>query len=205
MSKELDKAIKKGVKVVLMDNDIPAWKRKTAVVATNNLKGGTLAGTHLATRLKAGDTLGILQGVPGVPALDDRVKGILKGLAALRSQIKIVAQLETDCAQDKGLTAVQDILTREANVTAIYGACGPPIIGAVQTLKNAGKKPGDVILVGFDALPDELTQIKAGWETASVAQFPAKIGQLGVDTLYQAVMGKKVPKNLDTGTALVKG
>ena len=181
------------------------WKRKTAVVATNNLKGGTLAGTHLATRLKAGDTLGILQGVPGVPALDDRVKGILKGLAALRSQIKIVAQLETDCAQDKGLTAVQDILTREANVTAIYGACGPPIIGAVQTLKNAGKKPGDVILVGFDALPDELTQIKAGWETASVAQFPAKIGQLGVDTLYQAVMGKKVPKNLDTGTALVKG
>ena len=199
------KGIKKGVKVVLMDNDIPAWKRKTAVVATNNLKGGTLAGTHLATRLKAGDTLGILQGVPGVPALDDRVKGILKGLAALRSQIKIVAQLETDCAQDKGLTAVQDILTREANVTAIYGACGPPIIGAVQTLKNAGKKPGDVILVGFDALPDELTQIKAGWETASVAQFPAKIGQLGVDTLYQAVMGKKVPKNLDTGTALVKG
>ena len=39
MSKELDKAIKKGVKVVLMDNDIPAWKRKTAVVASaNNLK-----------------------------------------------------------------------------------------------------------------------------------------------------------------------
>ena len=35
MSKELDKAIKKGVKVVLMDKDIPAWKRKTAVVATN--------------------------------------------------------------------------------------------------------------------------------------------------------------------------
>lgn len=130
---------------------------------------------------------------------------MLNGLGALKSQIKIVAQLETDCAQDKGLTAAQDILTREENVTAIDGACGPPIIGAVQALKNAGKKPGDVILVGFDALPDELTQIKAGWETASVAQFPAKIGQLGVDTLYQAVKGKKVPKNVDTGTALVKG
>ena len=49
MSKELDKAIKKGVKVVLMDNDIPAWKRKTAVVATNNLKGGTLAGSWRET------------------------------------------------------------------------------------------------------------------------------------------------------------
>ena len=111
-------------------------------------------------------------GRAGVPALDDRVKGMLNGLGTLRSQIKIVAKLETDCAQDKGLTAVQDILTREANVTAIYGACGPPIIGAVQALKNAGKKPRDVILVGFDALPDELTQIKAGWETASVRAVP---------------------------------
>ena len=75
----------------------------------------------------------------------------------------------------------------------------------VRRLKNAGKKPGDVILVGFDALPDEVTQIKAGWETASVAQFPAKIGRLGVDTLYKAARGKKVPKNVDTGTAMVIG
>ena len=40
--------------------------------------------------LKAGDTLGILEGVPGVPALDARVNGMLAGLGALRSQIKVV-------------------------------------------------------------------------------------------------------------------
>jgi ABC-type sugar transport system substrate-binding protein len=205
VSKELDKAIKKGVKIVLMDNDIPAWKNKTSVVATNNLKGGTLAGKYLATRLKPGDTLAILEGVPGVPALDARVTGMLAGLGALKSQIKVVSKLETDCAQDKGLTAAQDILTANPNVTAIYSACGPPAVGAVQALKNAGKKPGDVILVGFDALPDEVAQIKAGWETASVAQFPAKIGGMGVDTLYKAVKGTKVAKNVDTGTSLVAG
>jgi ribose transport system substrate-binding protein len=203
VSKALDKAIKKGVKVVLMDNDIPAWKRKTSVVATNNLKGGTLAGKFLATKLKPGDTLGILEGVPGVPALDDRVTGMLAGLGALKGQIKVVSKLETDCAQDKGLSAAQDMLTANSGITAIYSACGPPALGAVQALKNAGKKPGEVILVGFDALPDEVAQVKAGWETASVAQFPAKIGRLGVDTLYKAVKGKKVLKNVDTGTALV--
>jgi ABC-type sugar transport system substrate-binding protein len=203
VSKELDKAVKKGVKVVLMDNDIPTWKNKTALVATNNLKGGTLAGRYLATKLKAGDTLGILQGVPGVPALDDRVNGMLDGLGSLKSQIKVVAKLETDCAQDKGLSAAQDILTANPKITAIYAACGPPALGAVQALKNAGKKPGEVILVGFDALPDEVAQIKEGWETASVAQFPAKIGGMGIDTLYKAVKGKKVAKKVDTGTALV--
>jgi simple sugar transport system substrate-binding protein len=203
VSKELDKAIKKGVKVVLMDNDIPTWKRKTSVVATNNLKGGLLAGKYLTTKLKAGDTLGILEGVPGVPALDARVNGMLAGLGSLKSQIKVVSKLETDCAQDKGLTAAQDMLTANPSITAIYAACGPPVLGLVQVLKNQGKKPGDVIVVGFDALPDEVALIKAGWETASVAQFPAKIGSLGIATLYRAVKGKKVPKNVDTGTAMV--
>ncbi len=199
----LDKAVKKGIKVVLMDNDIPTWKRKTALVATNNLKGGRLAGVYLKTRLKPGDTLGILEGVPGVPALDDRVNGMLAGLGALKSKIKVVSKLETDCAQDKGLTAAQDMLTANPNVTAIYSACGPPALGAVQALRNAGKKKGAVILVGFDALPDEVAQIKSGWETASVAQFPSKIGGLGIDTLYKAVKGVKVPKSVDTGTAVV--
>ena len=203
VSKELDKAIKKGVKVVLMDNDIPTWKNKTSVVATNNLKGGVLAGKYLSTKLKAGDTLGILEGVPGVPALDARVNGMLAGLGSLKSQVKVVSKLETDCAQDKGLSAAQDMLTANPNVTAIYSACGPPVLGLVQVLKTQGKKTGDVIVVGFDALPDEVAQIQAGWETASVAQFPAKIGSMGVATLYRAVQGKKVPKSVDTGTALV--
>ncbi|HZR95511.1 MAG TPA: sugar ABC transporter substrate-binding protein [Gaiellaceae bacterium] len=197
----LNKAVKAGVKVVLMDNDLPTWKAKTAVVATNNLKGGTLAGKYLATKLKAGDTLGILEGVPGVPALDDRVNGMLAGLGSLKSQIKVVSKLETDCDQTKGAQAAQTMLTANPNLTAIYSACGPPALGAIQSIKNAGVK--SIILVGFDGLTDEVTAIKAGTESASVAQHPTKIGSLGVDTLYKAVLGKKVPKKVDTGTSLI--
>ena len=40
-----------------------------------------LAGKYLAGKLKAGDTLGILEGVPGNQSLDDRVGGMLKGSA----------------------------------------------------------------------------------------------------------------------------
>jgi simple sugar transport system substrate-binding protein len=199
----LNKARKAGVKIVLMDNDIPSWKGKTAVVATDNLKGGVLAGKFLATKLKAGDTLGVLEGVPGVPALDARVTGMLAGLGALKSKIKVVSKLETDCDQTKGATAAQTMLTANQNLTAIYSACGPPALGAIQSIKNAGIKPGGILLVGFDASPDEVKAIRAGTETASVAQFPAKIGSLGIATLYRAVRGKAVPKNVDTGTALV--
>jgi simple sugar transport system substrate-binding protein len=198
----LNKAVKAGVKVVLMDNDLPTWKAKAAVVSTNNLKGGTLAGKYLAGKLKSGDTLGILEGVPGVPALDDRVNGMLAGLGAVKSTIKVVSKLETDCDQTKGAQAAQTMLTANPNLTAIYSACGPPALGAIQSIKNAGKA-GSIILVGFDGLADEVAAIKAGTENASVAQHPSKIGSLGVDTLYKAVKGAKVPKKVDTGTTLI--
>jgi simple sugar transport system substrate-binding protein len=197
----LNKAVKAGIKVVLMDNDLPTWKLKSSVVATNNLKGGALAGKYLATKLKAGSELGILEGVPGVPALDDRVNGMLAGLGSLKDQLKIVSKLETDCDQTKGAQAAQTMLTANPNLTAIYSACGPPALGAIQSIKNAGAK--GVILVGFDGSPDEILAIKAGTESASVAQHPAKIGSLGMATLYNAVLGKKVAKNIDTGTSLI--
>jgi ABC-type sugar transport system substrate-binding protein len=195
----LDDAIAKGVKVVLLDNDIPDWDGKSSVATTDNLKGGTLAGEYLASKLKAGDTLAVLEGVPGVPALDDRVKGMEKGLGD--SGVKIVGKAPTDCDQDKGVSATADLLEANPDVTAIYGACGPPVLGAIQAIKNA--KRDDIILVGFDALPDEVKQIVDGKEDASVAQFPSKMASLGLDTLLAAVQGKTVPKLVDTGTELV--
>jgi ABC-type sugar transport system substrate-binding protein len=199
----LVKAQKQGVRVILMDNDIPTWKGKSSVVATNNFKGGSLAGKYLAKHLKAGDKLGVLSGVPGVPALDARVNGMLAGLGSLRSQIKVVGKLETDCAQDKGFTAAQTILTANPDIKAMFSACGPPALGALQAIKRANIDPKDIWTVGFDAQPEEVAEIKAGNEDASVAQFPAKIGLLGIDTLWKVVNHKKVKKNVDTGTALV--
>ena len=115
----------------------------------------------------------------------------------------MVAEPATDCDQTKGLNAAQDLLTAHPDVTAIYGACGPPIIGALQAIKAAGKKPGAILVVGFDAAPDELAAIKAGDEAGSVAQFPAKMGSLGIDTAVKAAKGETVPANVDTGTEMV--
>jgi ABC-type sugar transport system substrate-binding protein len=36
-----------------------------------------------------------------------------------------------------------------------------------------------------------------------VAQFPAKMGELGVETAWKAVKGETVEPNVDTGTAVV--
>ena len=193
----LQKAVDGGIKVVLIDNDIPDWDGKTSVVATDNKAGGVLAGEYLAGQLAEGDTIAILEGVAGAPSLVDRVTGFQEGLG---DGFEIVASLPTDCDQTKGLDAAQDILTANPDVTAIYGACGPPIIGAIEAAQAAGS---GVMLVGFDAGPDEVAAIVAGDQLASVAQFPAKMGSMGAQAALDAVNGVDVPANIDTGTEMV--
>jgi len=195
----LQKAVDAGIKVILIDNDIPDWNGKTAVVATDNLAGGKLAGEYLAKTLKPGAKIAILQGVLGNPSLDDRVTGMLQGLG---SAATVVSKTPTDCDQTKGLNAGQDALTANPDLDAIYSACGPPITGALQAVKAAGKE-GKLVTVGFDASPDEITAIAGGTETASVAQFPSKMGSLGAQAAFDAASGKKVDAKVDTGTELV--
>ncbi|MER9977692.1 sugar ABC transporter substrate-binding protein [Mesorhizobium sp. M0085] len=197
----LDKAVAAGIKVVLVDNSIPNWKGQTALVSTNNLNGGKIAGEYLKTVLKSGDKIGILQGVPGVPALDDRVTGMMEGLGDVK--IDVVGKGATNCTLELGTSVTEDILTANPDLKAIYSACGPPIPGAVKSISNAGIANDNLIVVGFDACCGEIEAIKSGAEDASVAQFPAKMGELGIDTVVKAIRGEPVEANVDTGAGLV--
>jgi simple sugar transport system substrate-binding protein len=197
----LDKAIAKGVKVVLMDNNIPDWNGRTALATTDNYNAGKIAGEYLKTVLKSGDTLGILEGVPGVPSLDDRVKGMLDGLSGV--DVKIVGKGATNCTEELGISVAEDLLTKNPELKAIFAACGPPAAGAAQAIKNAGIANDKIVLAGFDFCCGEQEALEAGIEDATVAQFPAKMAELGVDALVKAIQGEKVESLIDSGAALV--
>ena len=197
----LDKAVAAGVKVVLMDNNIPGWDKRTALATTNNYNAGQIAGTYLKSALKDGDTLGILEGFPGVPSLDDRVKGMLDGLKGVK--VKIAGRGATNCTEELGISVAEDLLTANPDLKAIYAACGPPAAGAARAIKNAGIAGDKITLVGFDFCCGEAEMLTAGIEDATVAQFPAKMAELGVDALVKALRGEKVESLVDSGAALV--
>ncbi len=190
-----------GVKVVLMDNSIPGWKGQTALATTDNHAAGKLAGEALAGLTKDGDTLGILEGVPGVPALDDRVSGMLEGLGDRKLQI--VGRGATNCTEELGINIAQDLLTKDPELKAIYSACGPPAAGAARAIKTAGIDPAGIVLVGFDFCCGEEEALTDGLEDATVAQFPARMAELGVDALVRAIRGETVESLINSGAALV--
>jgi ABC-type sugar transport system substrate-binding protein len=197
----LEQAIKQGVKVVLVNEDLPKLAGKSSVVITDNLKGGELAGKYLKEQLNGEGKLAIMSGIPGVQALDQRVNGVLNQLKG--TQIEVVTTLRTDCDQTKGLNVTQAIGSAHPDVDAIYAACGPPVLGAIQARQKDDPFGKDLLLVGFDALPDEARAILAGDETASVAQFPQKMGTIGVQMAAKVARGERVPARIDTGTQIV--
>ncbi|HEX2429945.1 MAG TPA: sugar ABC transporter substrate-binding protein [Aestuariivirgaceae bacterium] len=197
----LDRAIAAGVKVVLMDNNIPDWNGRTALATTDNYAAGKIAGEYLKSVLQDGDTLGILEGVPGVPSLDDRVNGMLDGLQGV--DLEIVGRGATNCTEELGINVAEDLLTANPDLKAIYSACGPPAAGAARAIENAGIANDAIVLVGFDFCCGEAEALAAGTEDATVAQFPAKMAELGVDALVKAIRGEQVESLIDSGAALV--
>jgi simple sugar transport system substrate-binding protein len=195
----MNAAADKGVKVVLVDNDLTAFTKRTAVAATDNVKGGQAAGAYLKSVLKSGDTIGLMEGVRGVPALDARIQGVKDALQGTGVKV-IIGGAETKCDAAKGATVAQDLLTREPKLTAIYSACDDPAIAAAKVAKQKGKT---VLVMGYDGLPDSAKAIAAGDMNATIAQFPGKMASLGVEAAVNAVQGKTVEPFIDTGTQLV--
>ncbi len=129
---------------------------------------------------------------------------MLAGLGALKSKIKIVSKLETDCDQTKGAAAAQTILTANQNLTAIYSACGPPVLGAIQSVKNAGHQAGwnHPGRLRRAAARDQRRSRQEPRTPPWLSSRP-RSARSGLQLLYNAVNGKAVTKNVDTGTAIV--
>lgn len=195
----MDAAADKGVKVVLADNNLDAFKKKTAVAATDNVKGGEAAGAYLKSVLKSGDTIGLMEGVRGVPALDARIDGVKAALEGTGVKV-IIGGAETKCDSANGATVAEDLLTRQPKLTAIYSACDDPAIAAAKVAKQKGKT---ILVMGYDGLPDAAKAIESGDMRATIAQFPGKMAALGVEAAVQAAQGKTVESFIDTGTELV--
>lgn len=195
----LDAAADSGLVIVLADNDLADFTKKTAVAATDNVVGGQLAGEYLKSVLKEGDTIGLMEGVRGVPALDARIQGVKDALEGTGVEI-IIGGAETKCDSALGATVAEDLLTREPNLTAIYSACDDPAIAAAKVAADQGKQ---VMVVGYDGLPTAAQAIIDGDMTATIAQFPGQMAALGVEAAVNAVRGNPVEPFIDTGTELV--
>jgi ribose transport system substrate-binding protein len=194
----LQKAVDAGIPVVLIDTDIATFDAKSAFVGTDNKLGGQLAGEFIAGQLAAGDEVAIIRGAAGDPVHNVREEGATEALEA--AGLVVVAVQPADSDRAKGQSVGENLITANPNLKAIYATNDEMAIGAANAAQTAGKT---LVIVGFDASPDGLQSIQDGLLSASIAQFPTKIGELGTLTAAKVARGESVEAFVNTGVAVV--
>jgi ribose transport system substrate-binding protein len=169
-------------------------------VASDNVAGGKQAAEELGAALGKQGTVIVLQGVAGTSASRDRGAGFAEGMKAF-PDIKIVAKQTANFDRAAALDVTTNLLQANPGVTGVFAENDEMALGAVQALgAKAGK---DVKVVGFDGTTDGLAAIKAGTLVASIAQQPAKLGQLAVEQAAKVLKGDKIDATVPVGVVTV--
>jgi ribose transport system substrate-binding protein len=206
----LKEAADKGVIVVNIDNklDDAALKEKGFVVpfvGPDNRKGAKLVGDYLAKQLKAGDKVGILEGVSTTFNAQQRTAGFQDAMKAVGAQVVGVQSGQWE--MDKGNTVASAMLREHPDLKALLCGNDNMALGAVAAVKIAGKT-GKVLVVGYDNISAIKPMLDDGRVLATADQFAAKQAVFGIETALKAIKEKKTQKDLapvvETQVVLVK-
>lgn len=199
----LQRAVSQGVKVILLDNNLPNWSGKISYIGTDLPKGSTLAGQYLLSKLRAGAEVGIMPGILGLPAAVARYASTQQMLQKAGMKVFVASQAD-ECGQAQAVSVAQDLLTAHPALSAIYAICGPEALGMDQVVNAYDRKTGrHIVRVGFDVVTGEPQNVLDGKQDAAIAQFADNEGTYGVEYAIKAAEGQRIPTRIDTGTALV--
>jgi ribose transport system substrate-binding protein len=169
----------------------------TPVVASNTLLDPDTALSSVASSTDAtpfidfivgdmGETgkIGILGGVAAAgESLQVRWRPLVEQLAAQAPGITVLESEYSDFDRNKAAAIAAAMITRNPDLTAIYGISGPEGEGIAAAVEEAGKT-GRIKVYAYDATPGEVDALRAGTITALLAQ-PA--GLLGSEAVEQLV------------------
>ncbi len=190
----IKKAVDAGITVINIDNQLdPAVVKSKNInvpfVGPDNRKGARLVGEYLAKQLKAGDEVGIIEGVSTTTNAQARTAGFKDAMEA--AQIKVVSLQSGDWEIDKGNKVAASILSEYPDVKALLAGNDSMAVGAVSAVRAAGKA-GKVKVVGYDNINAIKPMLKDGRVLATADQFAAKQAVFGIETALKIIKGEKV-------------
>jgi len=192
-----------GIPVVVFDSGLNADKGDfVSFVATDNFRGGQLAGETMAKELGGKGNVILLRYNKGSDSTFQREEGFLEALAAF-PDIKIIssdqyAGTTTESAMDKA----QQMLNRYANeVDGIFAVCEPNAEGVLRALEDR-KLAGKVKFIGFDASDAMAQALREGKLSAIILQDPVRMGYLSIEAVVKKIRGEPVDEFVDTGVSV---
>jgi ribose transport system substrate-binding protein/inositol transport system substrate-binding protein len=193
MAPALQEAVDANVPVVTVDRRVPSVKGILAHVGADNVKGGEAQGNLVVKLFPDGATIVNLQGQSGASPAIDRNKGLHNVLDKAGAKYKIVFEQTAGFDRAKGLSVTEAALAGMATPPQVIVAANDDMaLGAMEAVKARNLK--GIAILGFDALPEALAQVRDGGLTATIEQFPAKQCSQAVQILADFLKNGKKPE-----------
>jgi ribose transport system substrate-binding protein len=200
-------ARRSNIPVVIFDSGLKGGEF-VSFVATDNDKGGELAGEHIGKALGGRGKVILMRYSEGHDSTTRREEGFLGALKAF-SGIEIVSSNQFLGADVEGAyKRAESLLARHKNpdgTLAVNGLFAPnesTAFAVMRVLQDNGWA-GKVTFVGFDASEGLVKGLRDGAIDALVVQDPVRMGYLSVVSLVKHLRGERVEPRIDTGVHLV--
>ncbi|MDX1268789.1 MAG: ribose ABC transporter substrate-binding protein RbsB [Oceanisphaera sp.] len=161
-------------------------------IASDNVAGGLMAGDYIAEQIGADARVIQLEGIAGTSAARERGKGFAQ--AVTKHGFELMASQPADFDRTKGLNVMENLLTGNPTVQAVFAQNDEMALGAMRALQAANKK--DVLIVGFDGTQDGIKAVQGGRLAATIAQQPNAIGAIAVETADRILKGETVADHI---------
>lgn len=192
MAPAIQQAIDAKIPVVTVDRRVASVEGILAHVGADNVKGGEAQGNLILQLFPEGATIINLQGQSGASPAIDRNKGLHNVLDAAGDKYKIVFEQTAGFDRAKGLSVTEAALSGLAEPPQVIVAANDDMaLGAMEAVKGRGLS--GIAIIGFDALPEALAQVRDGGLTATIEQFPGKQSSTGVQILMDFVKNGTKP------------
>lgn len=203
------KAVDAGILVVNIDNklDDSVLKDKglnVPFVGPNNRKGAKDIGDYLAKHLKAGDEVGIIEGIPTSTNSQQRTLGFQDAMK--EGGMKVVSVQSGQWEMNNANAIAAAMLSEYPNIKALLADNDNMALGAVSAIRAAGKQ-GKVQVVGYDNITAIKPMLQDGRVLATADQFASQQAVFGINTALDALKaGKKQSElsgNVETPVKLI--
>ncbi|MEV4355619.1 ABC transporter substrate-binding protein [Nonomuraea sp. NPDC049625] len=198
----LTQAKQQGIKIILVDTVVEDPGIGLSRISTDNVKGGAAAAKALAEQIGDKGKALVISTDPGVSTVDARIKGFEEEIKASHPGIAFLGVQYSHNDVGEASKIVNAALAKDPDLAGIFAANLNSATGAGSALQQAGKL-GQVKMVGFDAGPAQVKQLKDGVVQALIAQLPGDIGAKGVEQAVAAVKGQQVTPSIPTDATIV--
>jgi simple sugar transport system substrate-binding protein len=170
-----------GIPVIVVDRSVKADKSLYAAhIGSDMVIEGERAGTEMNKLLPDGGKIIELSGTTGSGAATGRAEGFRK---TLNKNIEIIATQTGNFTRAEGKPVMEAFLKTHPDIQGAFIHNDDMAIGAIEAIKAAGKKPGDIKIVSVDGTRGGFQAMVDGWIQADVECNPL----LGPQTMELAL------------------